>query len=61
MKRGDRFLWNGDVAVIVTRVARDGTWADMSCRFVLGGKPWGKPWTKRHALPLPPAYRPVTP
>jgi hypothetical protein len=53
MKRGDRFVAYGDHApqaryyVEVTRVARDGTWADIrvcNC-YVM--------WTKRQKLPLP--------
>jgi hypothetical protein len=53
MKRGDRFVAYGDhrprsrLYIEATRVARDGTWADIrvcNC-FVM--------WTKRVLLPLP--------
>jgi hypothetical protein len=44
--KGDRLDWHG-VAVVVMRVARDGSWADIRCD---DGE---RQWTKRQPLPLP--------
>lgn len=44
--KGDTYEWLG-VLVTVTRVATDGTWADVSCELD------GHTWTKRQPLPLP--------
>lgn len=45
--KGDLFEWQ-DHAVIVTRVAKDGTWADIRVHH-----PFGATWTKRQPLPIP--------
>lgn len=47
MKKGDEFDWM-DCLLVVTRVAKDTTWAD----FVAHSSS-GRTWTKRMALPLP--------
>ena len=47
VEKGDRLDWSG-VAVEVTRVARDGSWADVRCTHPVDGT-----WTKRQQLPLP--------
>lgn len=44
--KGDRLDWNG-VTVVVTRMAKDGTWADIRCD---DGE---LSWSKRQPLPLP--------
>ncbi len=44
--KGDTYEWLG-VTVTVTRVAGDGTWADVACELD------GHTWTKRQPLPLP--------
>lgn len=55
---GDKFIWhrpNGPdtpVYVEVTRVARDGSWADIHCST------WCSFWTKRQRMPLPAGCRP---
>jgi hypothetical protein len=46
VKRGDQFRWQG-VRIIVTRVAKDGTWADIVCAV---GETH---WRKRQRLPMP--------
>jgi hypothetical protein len=48
LRRGDELDWMG-VHLVVTRVARDGSWADVQCR---SGE---HTWTKRQPLPLPAA------
>lgn len=54
IKRGDRFVFrmpavpDQPVQIAVTRVARDGAWADIVCTPVEG-----KPWRKRQQLPMP--------
>lgn len=45
LKKGDRLLWMG-VSVSVLRVAADGTWADVKCRY------GNKVWSKRQPLPM---------
>jgi hypothetical protein len=45
LRRGDELDWMG-VHLVVTRVARDGSWADVQCR---SGE---HTWTKRQPLPL---------
>lgn len=45
--KGDRFTWMGS-EVTVLRVSRDGTWADIDCKPVVGAS-----WTKRQPLPMP--------
>ncbi len=58
LKRGDQFVWRHDdepekpVYIEVTRVARDGSWADIRCCT------WAVAWTKRQPLPLPEGCRP---
>jgi hypothetical protein len=59
MERGDKFVWHGGpgqssnpVYIEVTRVARDGSWADIWCGI------GSKSWTKRQRLPLPPGTEP---
>lgn len=47
-RRGDQFDWSG-IAVEVTRVAVDGSWADLICQ-----PRDGDPWRKRQPLPMPP-------
>lgn len=44
--KGDVYEWLG-VTVTVQRLAKDGTWADLSCALD------GHTWTKRQPLPLP--------
>lgn len=57
VKTGDKFIWRHDdapdvpVYVEVTRVARDGSWADIHCHT------WGGFWTKRQRMPLPAGCR----
>lgn len=46
LAKGDKLTWSG-VAVVVTRVAKDGAWADLKCD---DGE---QQWTKRQPLPLP--------
>lgn len=59
VNKGDTFTWEDVVIVQVTRVAEDGTWADVACRRV------GDPdcvcctWTKRQLLPFPESFIPV--
>jgi hypothetical protein len=54
IKRGDRFVFrmpavpDQPVRIEVTRVARDGSWADIVCT-----PPAGAPWRKRQQLPMP--------
>lgn len=47
MKKGDEFDWM-DCLLVVTRVAKDTTWADFVAHSASGAT-----WTKRMALPLP--------
>lgn len=47
IRKGDVFAWNSQVNVEITRVARDGTWADGRCSGAHGGY-----WGKRFPLPL---------
>jgi hypothetical protein len=58
VEKGHCFVWQTDrypdpVYCVVTRVARDGSWADLRCR---GGS---AAWTKRQPLPLSPGFRRV--
>ena len=46
-RRGDRYEWHG-VDIGITRVAADGTWADITV-----SPPSGAGWTKRQPLPFP--------
>lgn len=52
-ERGDRYVWShadrpGEpVFIEITRVARDGSWADLVCYT------WAASWRKRQPLPLP--------
>jgi hypothetical protein len=54
VKRGDRFVFrtpavpDQPVQITVTRVARNGSWADIVCT-----PPAGAPWRKRQQLPMP--------
>lgn len=48
VKRGDRLIWQ-DVEILVIRVARDKSWADVRCRDLESGAVW----SKRQPLPLP--------
>lgn len=48
--KGDNYTWRDEVAVQVTRVAKDGSWADLYCE-VMGNIGGG--WAKRMPLPLP--------
>jgi hypothetical protein len=52
-RAGDEYAFPaaGNVAVTmrINRVARDGSWADMTCR----GKFTGREWTKRQPTPIP--------
>lgn len=43
LRKGDAWDWMG-VHLVVTRVARDGSWADVACRC------GDQTWTKRHAV-----------
>lgn len=48
VKRGDHFIFsNGAVQIEVTRVAKDGTWADIVCST------GSARWSKRQPLPMP--------
>jgi hypothetical protein len=47
VKAGDRFDWHG-VLLEVTRVGRNGLWADLRVH-----EPSGSTWSKRQPLPLP--------
>lgn len=58
MKAGDNYTWKGSVAVQVTRVASDGTWADIVCQNY-GDTGMGTMWTKRISLPFPEDFIPV--
>lgn len=52
-KRGDRFVWatgSNFVSVLVRRVARDGSWADIACAT------GSHRWTKRQPLPFPVSF-----
>jgi hypothetical protein len=52
-ERGDRYVWSHadrpaePVFIQITRVARDGSWADLVCYT------WAASWRKRQPLPLP--------
>lgn len=50
----DRLVWTpfgiGRIEVIVTRVARDHTWASLVCTLD------GRSWRRRQRLPLPPSF-----
>lgn len=46
VKRGEHFRWEG-VRMVVTRVAKDGTWADIACAS------GDMQWRKRQRLPMP--------
>jgi hypothetical protein len=46
VRKGDRLDWDG-ISIEVTRVARDGTWADIRCQD------YPAMWTKRQPLPMP--------
>lgn len=48
--RGQTLRWLDAVDVTVTRVATDGTWADLSCTD------GHATWTKRQTLPLPDSF-----
>lgn len=48
LKRGDWLTWQG-VEILVTRVARDASWADIRCKE-LGSN---YEWRKRQRLPMP--------
>jgi hypothetical protein len=52
--KGDNYDWNG-IRVLVTRVARDGTWADITAVSNL------TVWTKRQPLPFPDSFKRVHP
>jgi len=53
--RGDKYRWGKQQAVAmqvtVTRVARDGSWADIRCRAANGGEV-----RKRQRLPFPASF-----
>lgn len=49
-RAGDRYIWSG-LAVRVTRVAADGSWADI--RVQPGSR---AAWGKRQPLPFPPSF-----
>lgn len=55
--KGERLTWRHDddpdhpVYIEVTRVARDGTWADIRCHT------FADSWSKRQPLPLPQGVR----
>lgn len=51
IKKGDKFIWHGQVTIEVTRVAKDEAWAD-----VIASGPHGNSWSKRMALPLDDKY-----
>lgn len=46
VKRGEHYRWEG-VRIVVTRVAADGTWADIACAA------GDSQWRKRQPLPMP--------
>jgi hypothetical protein len=46
VKRGEHYRWEG-VRMVVTRVAKDGSWADIACASGDGQ------WRKRQPLPMP--------
>jgi hypothetical protein len=58
VKRGDRYIWRHasapdvHVYIYITRVARDGSWADIRCCT------WLRGWSKRQPLPLPEGVSP---
>lgn len=52
VKRGEHYRWEG-VRMVVTRVAKDGTWADIACAS------GDMQWRKRQPLPMPPGTEPV--
>jgi hypothetical protein len=59
VQKGDRFIWGDEnhpaaVQVTITRVARDGSWADILC--TTGGATF---WSKRQRLPFPATFRRV--
>jgi hypothetical protein len=47
--KGDHYRW-GVLSVTITRVAKDGKWADILVRH--GNSEWGK----RQRLPFPPTF-----
>jgi hypothetical protein len=49
-------LAGNPVKILVTRVARDGSWAEVRCGPTLSGRSW----TERQQLPFPPAFRLVS-
>lgn len=58
IRRGDRLVWRHDLwpvplHIAVTRVARDGTWADIDVTMC------DAQWSRCAALPLPSGCRPV--
>ncbi len=46
VKCGEHYRWEG-VRMVVTRVAKDGTWADIACAV------GDSQWRKRQRLPMP--------
>jgi hypothetical protein len=51
VKSGDRFAWAFH-SIVVNRVARNGSWADVTVT-----QPFGASWNKRQPLPFPADWR----
>lgn len=54
VQKGDKFRWGESVVVEVTRVHKNGFWADLSCTVNIGSKSTN--WTKRQRLPFPSTF-----
>lgn len=52
IERHDKYEWMG-VTMEVTRVAKDGSWADFLCSRAGAQVTAPSTWPKRHKLPLP--------
>jgi hypothetical protein len=61
--RGDVYLWDGSVRAEVTRVSKDGSWADLRCTLASAVQLAGcttflnpNAWSKRVAIPFPESF-----
>jgi len=55
--RGDVYLWNESVRAEITRIAKDGSWADLRCTTFLNPDSWNK----RQKIPFPASFVRVDP
>lgn len=44
-RKGDTYTWLGEITILVTRVAGDGSWVDLRCHDI-----HGREWAKRQML-----------